>query len=71
VEIEIPDLDDLEFVRNCLCSGHGLSKKPKSDCYRCGGVGRYLTPVGSRLIDFLESLGLSINKEGWFTNTKE
>lgn len=69
MEIDIPDLDDVEFVKKCFpCQGTGTIspyKKGPATCYRCDGIGKDLTQVGKRLIEFLESLGLTIDKDGW------
>lgn len=81
MEIEIPNLQDLEFVERCWhCAGSGnLWTEPKRaykdrpavassayPCPTCDGKGRTLTQVGDKLIEFLKSLGVAIPKEdGW------
>jgi hypothetical protein len=68
MEIDIPDLDDVEFVKNCYaCYGSGFLSGPKGqvDCWRCVGKKIELTPVGERLIDFLTKVGVLFNKDGW------
>lgn len=53
MEIEIPDLNDLEFVTT---RSHG----------RKGEKQLQLTPVGERLLAFLKSIGVLIaNPDGW------
>lgn len=68
MEIEIPDLNDVEFVTKCgWCRGDDVFGAPMlKTCERCNGGGKELTPVGERLIDFLKSLGIHIpNEDGW------
>ena len=65
MNIEIPDLNDVEFVTDYwICRGVG--KLQKEICYRCHGEKKALTPVGVRLMEFLTSIGVPIMKpEGW------
>ena len=64
MEIDIPELEDLKFVEDCgRCYDGQYAGKP---CYRCAGLGKFLTNPGERLIKFLKSLGIHIpNPEGW------
>lgn len=73
MEIDIPDLQDLEFEKTCDCRyrSHlwlktGQLIRPKSlkygdpfpQCELCKGNGSYLTPVGERLVQLLKKKGL-------------
>jgi hypothetical protein len=71
MEIDIPDLDDVEFEVRCrYCmegkirprvykSSNGLTLGEAVDCAECGGTGRLITPVGRRLIEFLRHRGVA------------
>ena len=73
IEIEIPDPQDLAFDEPCKrCWGSGEKRVPSTlsrpevvkMCHTCHGTGRSLTPVGRRLIEFLENLGVTIPRRG-------
>jgi hypothetical protein len=55
MEIEIPDLDDIEFERECeCCYGKGVFYKTTVPCTVCGGADKYVTPAGRTLGAFLK-----------------
>lgn len=79
MEIEIPDLQDLQFTSYCWkCQGRGGYKLDKSGrvtfpssgecpdvCSACKGNKIKLTTVGSRLVEFLKLIGLDPKVPDW------
>lgn len=68
MEIDIPDIDDVAFTRNChACYGTGknLDAKTKgfSTCWYCRGNEKVLTATGERLIEFLKELGVPVTNK--------
>ena len=56
MEIEIPDLQDLEFEKTCYSCYLGR----RENCKWCHGAGLTTTQVGLKLIEFLEKRGVDI-----------
>lgn len=76
MDINIPDLDELKFVKKCqVCNGLGKivdRKTNKSEeCFICNGDKVLLTNVGERFIEFLEFLGLNPDRDGWKQRYKD
>ena len=76
MDIAIPELGDVRFVKRCgRCRGTGRVdflrddakglKAMSVECCSCGGVGKVLTPVGDRLINFLRAYGIDVGAMQW------
>ncbi len=56
MEIDIPDLDNVEFEQGCPCRWRG----PQTGCKECHDSQVILTEVGKKLVKFLEARGVSL-----------
>lgn len=54
MEIDIPDLNELQFEERC---GPIWCRSCEPDCAECHGTGFKPNAVGRRLLDFLETHG--------------
>lgn len=73
MEIDIPDLDDVVFEFNCgKCYGQGTQRHfdpynkawgAPVPCERCAGKGKFVSPVGERLIAFLKERGVELKEK--------
>lgn len=64
MNVEIPDLDDLEFETTCGdCWGRGTERHTDISCIRCSGTGKVITSIGEKLETFLERRGYKRVKE--------
>ena len=61
MNINVPSLDDVEFMQECFgCNGTG-KQADGFVCDFCEGVdSRVITPVGERLLKFLVAMGIDV-----------